>query len=219
MQCFFFLTPLQCKKGKYEKKKHQIINRLSLSYIYFCVYTYIYIFVMIGLYMSTQLLARSFLMAGAWSICSVRPGRGGRGSCETRFRPLRELLRFSCGLCGRRTDAKVVMWNTSRTLFSETLEVHSTYATAPIWRAIVLPWNMETGKEEMKKEAKLNLKVQEEEDRGNTHHFNNQKSYGVNPLNIHCPLVILSTCAFFFFLYVKSWISLNSGFSLVSSGF
>lgn len=132
MQCFFFLTPLQCKKGKYEKKKHQIINRLSLSYIYFCVYTYIYIFVMIGLYMSTQLLARSFLMAGAWSICSVRPGRGGRGSCETRFRPLRELLRFSCGLCGRRTDAKVVMWNTSRTLFSETLEVHSTYATAPI---------------------------------------------------------------------------------------
>lgn len=43
MQCFFFLTPLQCKKGKYEKKKHQIINRLSLSYIYFCVYTYIYI--------------------------------------------------------------------------------------------------------------------------------------------------------------------------------
>ena len=79
-----------------------------------------------GLYMSTQLLARSFLMAGAWSICSVRPGSGGRGSCETRFRPLRELLRFSCGLCGRRTDASVVMWNTSRTLFSETLEVHST---------------------------------------------------------------------------------------------
>lgn len=75
------------------------------------------------LYMSTQLLARPFLMAGAWSICSVRPGRGGKGSCETLFRPLRELLRLSCG---RRTDATVVTWNTSRTLFSETLDVHST---------------------------------------------------------------------------------------------
>lgn len=76
--------------------------------------------------MSTQLLARPFLMAGAWSICSVRPGRGGRGSCDTLFRPLRELLRFSCGLSGRLTEATVVTWNTSRTLFSETLEVHST---------------------------------------------------------------------------------------------
>lgn len=44
------------------------------------------------------------------------------------------------------------------------------------------------GKEEMKKEAKLNVKVQEEEDRENMHRFNNQKSYGVNPLNIRCPL-------------------------------
>lgn len=79
-----------------------------------------------GLYMSTQLLARPFLMAGAWSNCSVRPGRGGKGSCETRFRPRREVLRFSCGLSGCRTDATVVTWNTSRTLFSETLEVHST---------------------------------------------------------------------------------------------
>lgn len=86
---------------------------------------YIYHLMVTCLYMSTQLLARPFLMAGAWSICSVRPGRGGNGSCETRFRPLRELLRFSCGLSGRRTDATVVMWNTSRTLFSETLEVHS----------------------------------------------------------------------------------------------
>lgn len=76
--------------------------------------------------MSTQLLARPFLVAGAWSICSVRPGRGANGSCETLFRPLRELLRFSCGLSGRLTDATVVTWNTSRTLFSETLEVHST---------------------------------------------------------------------------------------------
>ncbi|TNN21917.1 hypothetical protein EYF80_067970 [Liparis tanakae] len=56
----------------------------------------------------------------------IRPGRGGRARCDTRFRPLRELLRFSCGLWGRRTDATVVTWNTSRTLFSETLEVHST---------------------------------------------------------------------------------------------
>lgn len=87
---------------------------------------YIYTFIMMGLYMSTQLLARPFLMAGAWSICSVRPGRGGKGSCETRFRPRREVLRFSCGLSGCRTDATVVTWNTSRTLFSETLEVHST---------------------------------------------------------------------------------------------
>lgn len=87
---------------------------------------YIYTFLMRGLYMSTQLLARPFLMAGAWSICSVRPGSGGNGSCETRFRPLRELLRFSCGFSGCRTDATVVTWNTSRTLFSEALEVHST---------------------------------------------------------------------------------------------
>lgn len=87
---------------------------------------YIYTFIMMCLYMSTQLLARPFLMAGGWSICSVRLGRGGKGSWETRFRPLRELLRFSCGLSGRRTDATVVTWNTSRTLFSETFEEHST---------------------------------------------------------------------------------------------
>lgn len=76
--------------------------------------------------MSTQLLARPFLRAGAWSSGSVRPGRGGRGNCETLFRPLRELLRFSCGLSGCLTEATVVTWNTSRTLFSDTLEVHST---------------------------------------------------------------------------------------------
>lgn len=76
--------------------------------------------------MSTQLLARSFLMVGASSICSVRTGSGGSGSCDTRFRPLREVLRFICGLCGRCTDATVVTWKTSRTLFSDTLDVHST---------------------------------------------------------------------------------------------
>lgn len=76
--------------------------------------------------MRAQLLARPLRSAGAWSICSVRPGRGVRGSCDTLFRPLRELLRLSCGLSGCRTDASVVTWKTSRTLFSDTLEVHST---------------------------------------------------------------------------------------------
>lgn len=102
------------------------INRLPLLYISVFGYVHIYSSHDWGLYMSTQLLARPFRMAGAWSICSVRPGSGGRGSCDTLFRPLRELLRLSCGLSGCRTDANVVMWNTSRTLFSETLEVHST---------------------------------------------------------------------------------------------
>lgn len=83
-------------------------------------------FLLEGLYMSAQLLARPLRSAGAWSICSVRPGSGGRGSCDTLFRPLRELLRLSCGLSGCRTDASVVTWKTSRTLFSDTLEVHST---------------------------------------------------------------------------------------------
>lgn len=115
------------EKNYEQKKKHQIINRFSLSYISVFVYLHIYcIRLSLELYIRIQLLARSFRMAGAWSVCSVRLVRGGRGSCDTLFRALRELLRFSCGLCGLRTDARVVMWNTSRTLFSETLEVHST---------------------------------------------------------------------------------------------
>lgn len=84
--------------------------------------------------MSAQLLARSFLMAGVSSRCSVRAGR-----CDALLRPRRESLRLSCGRWTWLTEASVVMWNTSRTLFSETLDVHSVYATAPIWRARVLP--------------------------------------------------------------------------------
>lgn len=78
-------------------------------------------------------------MAGGCSWSSVR------GGCwETRLRPRREPVRLSCwGRWTRVTDAKVVTWNTSRTLFSEYLEVHSAYATAPICLAKLVPWRWE----------------------------------------------------------------------------
>lgn len=43
------------------------------------------------------------------------------------------------------TEASVVMWKTSRTLFSEYFEVHSVYAAAPICRAKLVPLKQEIG--------------------------------------------------------------------------
>lgn len=68
--------------------------------------------------MMEQLLARSFLISVSLSK-SVLPG-----ICDARFSPRLELLRFKF-LCTRLTEASVVTWNTSRTLFSDTLEEHS----------------------------------------------------------------------------------------------
>ena len=87
-------------------------------------------------HMITQLLARSLRpVAGGRSCISVR------GGCwETRLRPRREPERFSGGWRWCATEARVVTWKTSRTLFSEYLAVHSAYATAPICRARLVPF-------------------------------------------------------------------------------
>lgn len=90
------------------------------------------------LYIITQLLALSFLMVGGRSRISER-----WGCWDTRLRPRRELERFSCGLGSWATDATVVTWKTSRTLFSEYLDVHSAYATAPICLAKDVPYRRE----------------------------------------------------------------------------
>lgn len=86
--------------------------------------------------MMEQLLARSFLISVSFSK-SVLPG-----ICDARFSPRLELERFKF-LCTLLTEASVVTWKTSRTLFSDTLEEHSAYATAPICRASALPYNPE----------------------------------------------------------------------------
>ena len=83
-------------------------------------------------HITEQLLARSLRISESVNK-SVRPG-----ICVTRFSPRLELLRLRC-LCMRLTEARVVTWKTSRTLFSDTLEEHSTYATAPSCRASMLP--------------------------------------------------------------------------------
>lgn len=83
-------------------------------------------------HMMEQLLARSFLISVSFSK-SVLPG-----ICDARFSPRLELERFKF-LCTLLTEASVVTWKTSRTLFSDTLEEHSAYATAPICRASALP--------------------------------------------------------------------------------
>lgn len=96
--------------------------------------------------MTLQLLALSFLSVGEGSRGVVWELIGSRGWWEMRLRVRREELRFRPG-AGRLTDARVVMWKTSRTLFTHIREEHSTYATAPSSRARRLPWKRVSEKE------------------------------------------------------------------------
>lgn len=89
--------------------------------------------------MTLQLLALSFLSVGEGSRGVVRELIGSRAWWDMRLRVRREELRLSPGV-GRLTEASVVMWKTSRTLFTHVRDEHSTYATAPTSRARRLPW-------------------------------------------------------------------------------